>query len=51
MKKKVLGIYGSPRQNGNTDILLGEALKGAKDSGADIKEVFIRDLNISTCRE
>jgi len=30
---KVLGILGSPRAGGNSDILLEQALAGAKDRG------------------
>ncbi len=47
---KVLGISGSPRAGGNTDIMLGRALDGATSSGAEIKSLFVRDLNISFCR-
>jgi len=31
---KILGIMGSPRVGGNSDILLDEALVGAKDAGS-----------------
>ncbi len=45
----VLGIGGSPRKDGNTDILLAEAMKGAKDSGAQTQEIYLRDYKISPC--
>ena len=32
--KKILGIVGSPRLNGNTHILVSKILKGAKKEGA-----------------
>lgn len=48
---KVLGIYGSPRKGGNSDTLLDEALKGAKQAGAEVSAVYARDLRISGCRE
>ena len=48
---KVLGLYGSPRQGGNTDILLNEALKGAGSAGADITSIRCCDLNIAGCVE
>lgn len=48
---KVLGIDGSPRKGGNTDLLLGELLHGGRDVGAEIEEVFLRDLQISPCLE
>jgi multimeric flavodoxin WrbA len=48
---KVLGIYGSPRQGGNTDILLDEALRGVETFGSEIATVRCCDLNISGCLE
>jgi len=51
VKIKVLGIYGSPRKGGNTDILLDQALAGAAEAGADIKRIYARKLKISGCLE
>ena len=48
---KVLGIYGSPRQGGNSDMLLDEALKGARDAGADVSSVRCCALQIAGCVE
>ncbi|MGC8657732.1 MAG: flavodoxin family protein [Desulfomonilaceae bacterium] len=48
---KILGIYGSPRKGGNSDILLDEALKGAESQGAEIHTIRSFDLKISGCRE
>lgn len=48
---QVLGIYGSPRRGGNTELLLKELLRGCKDAGAETEEVFLRDLKISPCLE
>jgi len=48
---KISAIYGSPRRNGNTAILLREAVRGAKDAGAQVEEIVIRDLKISPCLE
>lgn len=48
---KVLGIYGSPRRGGNTELLLRELLRGCQDVGAEVEEVFLRDLKISPCLE
>jgi hypothetical protein len=33
IKVKVIGIYGSPRMGGNSDLLLDNALLGAKKRG------------------
>jgi len=48
---KILGIAGSPRRNGNTQLLLDEALKGARKAGARTEKIVLNDLNISPCRE
>lgn len=48
---KVLGIMGSPRIKGNTDLLLEEALKGAKSQGAEVEKVVVDKLKIAPCKE
>ena len=47
---RVLGIVGSPRQGGNTDILVDEILRGAKDAGAETEKVMLGDLAIAPCQ-
>ena len=47
----VLGIYGSPRKGGNTDILLDRALEGAESAGATTQKIYARTLKISGCVE
>jgi multimeric flavodoxin WrbA len=48
---KVLGIMGSPRIKGNTDLLLEEALKGAKSQGAEVEKIVVDKLEIAPCKE
>jgi multimeric flavodoxin WrbA len=48
---KVLGILGSPRKGGNTELLLEEALKGAEAEGAEIERLRLTDYNIIPCKE
>jgi multimeric flavodoxin WrbA len=48
---KVLGIMGSPRIRGNTDLLLDEALKGARNHGAQVEKIIADKLKVSPCRE
>jgi multimeric flavodoxin WrbA len=48
---KVLGIYGSPRKDGNSDRLLDEALKGAQAAGAEVSSIYCRELKMSGCLE
>ena len=47
---KVVGITGSPRRGGNTDLLLAEVMKGAASRGAEIKTIILNDLNITPCQ-
>lgn len=47
--KKILGIIGSPRKDGNTDVLVSRILEGARDHGADTDRVSLADLRISEC--
>jgi multimeric flavodoxin WrbA len=47
---RVLGIAGSPRHGGNTDILLAEVMRGAASCGAEVKTIFIRELDIAPCQ-
>lgn len=46
---KVVGIAGSPRRNGNTEILLDQFLAGAEDAGAQVDKVVLPRLDISGC--
>ena len=46
---KVLGILGSPRVGGNSDILLDQALAGAKDAGAEVEKIILCQKKISGC--
>lgn len=48
---KVLGIFGSPRREGNTDVLLTEALKGAGGEGAHVEGIHLCDFKITPCTE
>jgi len=47
----VLGINGSPRIGGNTDILLDRALDGARSVGAKTEKVILNSLKFSACQE
>ncbi|MBA7478625.1 hypothetical protein ES707_14053 [subsurface metagenome] len=47
---KVLGIAGSPRRGGNTDLLLAEVMKGATSRGAEVKTIILNDLKIAPCQ-
>jgi len=42
---------GSPRIKGNTDLLLEEALKGAKSRQAEVEKLVVDKMKITPCRE
>jgi multimeric flavodoxin WrbA len=46
---KCLGIGCSPRRGGNTDILLGRAMEGARDCGAEVETLYLRDFEFGPC--
>ncbi len=48
---KVLGILGSPRKKGNTDILLDSVLSGARAAGARIEKISLANMKFSPCIE
>ena len=47
---QVLGIVGSPRIGGNTDVLVSEILAGAEEGGAAIEKVMLNKLEIKPCQ-
>lgn len=51
MMAEILAVHGSPRRKGNTSTLLGKAIEGARDSGAEVEEIVLRDLRMSPCLE
>lgn len=47
---KVCGIVGSPKKNGNVDLLVSEVLKGARSQGAKTSKIFLNDVSIKPCQ-
>ena len=45
----VLGVVGSARKEGNSDLLCGQVLAGAREGGAEIEKVYLADLDIGGC--
>lgn len=45
----VLGLAGSPRKGSNSEILLDEALLGAREAGAATEKAVLAKLKISPC--
>ena len=48
---RILAIYGSPRRQGNTALLLDQAVQGARAAGGQVEKVVLRDLKMSPCLE
>lgn len=46
----VCGFVGSPRKQGNSDILADRFLEGAASAGAATRKFFLADLDINQCR-
>ena len=51
MAIKVFGLSTSPRRGGNTELLLDEVLRGAKDKGAEVEKICLSDLKVGACNE
>ena len=49
--EKILLFYGSPRKNGNSDILARAFLEGAKEKGAQTEAIRLFPMNITPCIE
>lgn len=49
--EKIVAVYGSPRRRGNTALLLQRAVQGARETGAEVEEVILRDMKMSPCLE
>jgi len=47
----VVGLLGSPRREGNTEMLLDQALAGAAAAGAKTEKLIICDYDVSGCIE
>lgn len=47
--KKLLAISGSPRRMGNTELLLEEVIRAAKEAGVEAHKLVVHELNISPC--
>lgn len=46
---RVLGVNGSPRRGGNSDILLQSVLSGAAEAGAETEEIHLREYRFRGC--
>ena len=49
MNKKVLILSGSPRKNGNSDILCDEFMRGAAEAGNEVEKLRVAEKKIGYC--
>lgn len=49
MNKKILILSGSPRKDGNSDLLCNEFMRGAIECGNHVEKIFLRDKEIGYC--
>lgn len=47
---KVIAFLGSPRKDGNTELLLREAIRGIESSGPEVKTFRLNLMNIKPCQ-
>ncbi|MEF9475668.1 MAG: flavodoxin family protein [Candidatus Mariimomonas ferrooxydans] len=48
---KIIAFLGSPRREGNTELLLREVIRGVEDCGSDVKVFDLNSMNIQTCQD
>jgi multimeric flavodoxin WrbA len=46
----VYGIIGSPKKNGNVDLLVSQVLEGARSQGAKTHKIYLNDMRIRPCQ-
>ena len=49
-QRRVLGIMGSPRRGGNTETLMDEVLRAAREACATTEKVILNGLHIGPCQ-
>ncbi|MBI5142539.1 MAG: flavodoxin family protein [Nitrospirae bacterium] len=50
MSVKIAAFLGSPRKNGNTELLANAAASGARDAGAEVETFRLADMSIAPCK-
>ncbi|WP_243373396.1 flavodoxin family protein [Geotalea sp. SG265] len=49
MAKKVLVLSGSPRKNGNSELLCDQFMRGATEAGHQVEKINVREKRINYC--
>ena len=47
---KVIAFLGSPREGGNSELLLREAIRAVEESGSDVRLFTLNQMNIMPCQ-
>jgi len=47
---RICGIVGSPKKNGNVDLLVSQVLNGASSEGVETSKIYLNDLHIKPCQ-
>jgi len=48
---KIIAFNGSPRKDGNTELLLKETIKGIEDAGLSVHTFYLNAMNIRPCQD
>lgn len=48
---RVVAFLGSPRKEGNTELLLRETIRGAESTGLRVKTFHLNDMDIKPCQD
>ncbi|GBD97992.1 MAG TPA: flavodoxin family protein [Nitrospirae bacterium] len=48
---KTIAFCGSPRKNGNTELLLKETVRGVEDAGPGVRIFNLNEMNIRPCQD
>lgn len=51
MGKNILVIVGSPRRNGNTEMLADAFIKGAEEAGNTVKKIHLNGMSLHGCTD
>jgi len=51
MAGKMIALLGSPLSEGNTALLLDQAIRGAEDAGCIVEKIIVENLDFQACSE
>jgi len=46
---KILALVGNPRKGGNTDLLIGQILRGSGSKGTNVEKLYLYEHEIEPC--